>query len=60
MDIALLRIIKYREQFDKVYRFIPHSAIDKRTKILVQDFKRYFEADEEAEQQYDEQRTHTI
>ncbi len=42
IDLALLRIIKEREHFDKVSRFIPLSAIDKRTKAIVQDIDKYF------------------
>jgi replicative DNA helicase len=38
----LLRILKYREQFDKVNRYIPHSAIDKRTKAVTEDIRKYF------------------
>lgn len=43
IDLALLRIIKYREQFDKVHRYIPRSAIDKRTKAVTDDIRKYFE-----------------
>lgn len=50
IDLALLRVIKHREQFNKVYRYIPHSAIDKRTKAVVEDIRKYFELhDEETE-----------
>ena len=38
IDLALLRVIKYREQFDKVHRYIPKSAIDKKTKAIVVKF----------------------
>ena len=44
IDLALLRIIKYKAQFDKVYRYIPKSAIDKRTKAITEDIKKYFDA----------------
>lgn len=44
IDLALLRILKYKEQFDKVERFIPLSAIDKKTKAIVADIGKYFEA----------------
>lgn len=47
LDLALLRAIKYREQYEKVGRFIPLSAIDKRTKAIVQDIKKYYELHEE-------------
>jgi replicative DNA helicase len=43
VDLALLRCIKYREQFDKVHAFIPMSAIDKRTKTITKDIGKYFE-----------------
>lgn len=47
IDLALLRAIKYRDQYDKVGRFIPMSAIDKRTKAIVQDIGKYYELHEE-------------
>ncbi len=47
IDLALLRIIKYKEQFDKVYRYIPRSAIDKRTKAVADDIKKYFDLNDE-------------
>ena len=47
IDLALLRVIKHREQFDKVYRYIPHSAIDKRTKAVADDIAKYFEMNPE-------------
>lgn len=43
IDLALLRIIKYKEQFNKVFRYIPRSAIDKRTKAITVDIRKYFE-----------------
>ena len=43
IDLALLQIIKYKESFDKVYRFIPRSAIDKKTKAIADDIAKYFE-----------------
>lgn len=50
IDLALLRVIKYREQFQKVHRYIPKSGIDKRTRAVAKDFGRYFEAHEDAEE----------
>lgn len=47
IDLALLRILKYREQFNKVERYIPSSAIDKKTKAIVEDIRKYFESNEE-------------
>ena len=49
IDLALLRIIKYKEQFDKVHRYIPRSAIDKRTKAVTDDIRKYFELNPEEE-----------
>tara|TARA_R110002096_G_scaffold110795_1_gene241958 strand:+ start:466 stop:1713 length:1248 start_codon:yes stop_codon:yes gene_type:complete len=49
IDLALLRIIKYKEQFDKVQRYIPRSAIDKRTRAVTEDIRKYFEMNTEEE-----------
>lgn len=46
IDLALLRVVKYRDQWDKVYRYIPQSAIGKRTKAIVTDIGKYFEMHE--------------
>ena len=50
IDLSLLRCLKYRDQFDKVSRYIPNSAIDKRTKAVVEDFRKYFTAHESEDQ----------
>ena len=42
IDVAVLQIIKYKPQFDKVFRYIPQAAMDKKTKAIVRDFERYF------------------
>tara|TARA_R110000851_G_scaffold57574_7_gene134078 strand:- start:13844 stop:15091 length:1248 start_codon:yes stop_codon:yes gene_type:complete len=47
IDLALLRIIKHKEQFDKVYRYIPMSSIDKRTKAISEDINKYYTANPE-------------
>ena len=47
IDLALLRIIKHKQQFDKVHRYIPRSAIDKRTKAVTDDIGKYFEMNPE-------------
>ena len=49
IDLTLLRIIKYKEQFVKVSKYIPDSAIDKRTKAITADIKKYFELSPEEE-----------
>ena len=43
IDLALLRIIKHKADFDKVHRYIPRSAIDKKTKAITDDIAKYFE-----------------
>lgn len=42
IDLALLRILKYKKQFLKLQRFIPTSALDGATKAVVADIDRYF------------------
>lgn len=42
IDLALLRVIKYKDQLDKVYRYIPNSAVDKRTRAIAGDVHKYF------------------
>lgn len=42
IDIALLRIVKYREQYNKVARYIPKASMDKKTIAIVRDIGRYF------------------
>lgn len=48
IDVALLRIIKYKERYDKVSKYIPISDIDKKTKAIVQDLGKYFAAHPDA------------
>jgi len=47
IDLALLRVIKYKDQYDKVARYIPMGAINKRTKLVAKDIGRYFEDNDE-------------
>ncbi len=49
IDLALLRVIKYKEQYDKVARYIPMGAINKRTKLVAKDIGRYFEDNDNEE-----------
>lgn len=42
IDLALLRVLKYKEQWEKVQSYIPMSGIDKRTKAIVIDIGKYF------------------
>ena len=47
IDLTLLRILKYREQFDKVARYIPAEAMSKKTNAIIKDIGKYFETTEE-------------
>lgn len=44
LDLAVLRVIKRKEQFDKVEQFISNTGIDENTKVMVTCFKAYFVA----------------
>lgn len=43
IDISLLRILKTRESFDKVYLNIPLKSLNKETQVIVQDIQKYYE-----------------
>lgn len=43
IDLALLQIIKYREEYDKVKRYIPQASMDKKTIAIAADIGKYFE-----------------
>ena len=43
LDIAVLRVIKYREEYNKVAAYIPVAAMDKRTKAIADDIGKYFD-----------------
>ena len=47
IDLALLRVIKDKETFDKVHRYIPKKGVDKNTRVLINDVSKYFEANPE-------------
>ena len=42
LDITTLRVMKYRETYDRLRRAIPDRALDTRTRIILSDFGRYF------------------
>jgi len=48
IDISLLQVIKYREQFDKIARYVPKEAMSKKTNAIIKDIGKYFESTEEA------------
>lgn len=47
IDVALLRVLKTREQYDKVARYIPRHAMSKQTNAIVKDFGKWYESNEE-------------
>ncbi|CAM0008011.1 DnaB-like replicative helicase [Vibrio phage K436] len=42
IDLAVLRVVKRREQWDKVQGYIPESSLDEHTRLLLEDFRRYY------------------
>lgn len=47
IDLALLKVLKYRKNFDKIGRYIPKEAMGKKTNAIIQDIGKYFGANEE-------------
>jgi len=43
IDLSLLRVLKNRKRFEKVYNYIPKADIDKKTVAIIQDIKKYFD-----------------
>lgn len=42
-DVNLLRIMKYRKEFTKIYSHFPQNVLEDDTRSLLKDFKRYFD-----------------
>lgn len=42
LDLTILRAMKHRDRFDKVYGALPLDNFEKQTQILLQDFARFF------------------
>lgn len=42
LDITTLRLLKYRERYERLSRAVPKRALDARTGIILADFGRYF------------------
>lgn len=42
IDISILRALKTRENFDKVFQHIPIKSLEKRTQIIVKDIQKYY------------------
>lgn len=53
IDITLLRVIKYKEQWLKVGRFIAPETVDKKTNAIIKDVGTYFESTEEEKIDFD-------
>lgn len=43
IDLKILQILKYRDEFNKIIGRVPTESIDKTTQKLLKDFQRYFE-----------------
>lgn len=43
IDLAVLRVMKRREQYDKIKGFIPDSSLDEHTKLVLDCYRRYYE-----------------
>jgi replicative DNA helicase len=46
IDLALLRVIKYKAEYDKVIRYVQTDAINKRTALMVKCIGKYFESND--------------
>tara|TARA_R110002167_G_scaffold132428_10_gene316684 strand:- start:551 stop:1804 length:1254 start_codon:yes stop_codon:yes gene_type:complete len=46
IDLALLRVIKNKTEYDKVFRYIPLDAVNKRTALMAKSIGKYFENNE--------------
>lgn len=42
LDVALVRVLKHRERYDRLYRTIPEGIIDPLTKVILDDYGRWF------------------
>jgi replicative DNA helicase len=42
LDITVLRLLKYRERYERLARNVPPKALDTRTKIVLDDFGAFF------------------
>ena len=53
IDLSLLQVLKYREQYDKVARYVPKEAMSKKTNAIIKDIGKYFDSTEEAKLDFD-------
>ena len=43
LDVTLLRVLKYREHYEKMFRVLPSTGLDEKTTTLLKDYGRYFD-----------------
>ena len=48
LELDLLRVVKTREQFERLHRFVPRDAIDAITDVILRDFGSWFKEHPEA------------
>ena len=48
LDLTVLRLLKYREKYDRLIKAVPEGSIDTRTRIILADFGRWFREHEGA------------
>ncbi len=48
IDISLLRLLKHRDQYDRLYKSLPDAGLDTRTKTILSDFGAWFKQYPEA------------
>lgn len=44
LDLAVLRVVKRREQWEKIRGFVKASGLDEHTKLILECYRRYFDA----------------
>lgn len=49
LDLTLLRVFKYREQYERFKSLVNHRAIDPKTSAILKDFGKWFEQDPDCE-----------
>lgn len=42
LDITILKLLRTRDKFDKLYRAIPQHVLDEGTRTIIEDFKKYY------------------
>lgn len=44
LDVTLLRLLRKREQYDRLHRAVPENGVDAKTRVVLADFGAYFKA----------------